>query len=258
MSAADLRTVGSITLLDLDIISKFYGRDFLPFPFMFTQPSRFAWHDEYDEYARSVPDRFNNGDLATFRDCAEAYAYADIRVECHVQSTPPDAPGVRVVAYRLDQRGFLAKQRPDEDVIDVNELSPYLLGPAVADSVALQKPGRRSGIVVPEYAWASSDAGACEDVSIHHTVGSEPRAATVPRAEVTAFGTVQSHWRPARCWGVDYGKNFAAWVQIKNDGDYLYTPDFAEAKPMTSSVLAERIDRLISEDIKALRQFREG
>jgi hypothetical protein len=258
MSSADLRAVGSISLLDLDIISRFYGRDFLPFPFMFTQPSRFSRRDEYAEYARSVPDRFNNGDLAVFQQCAGAYAAGDIRVECHVQYIPADTPSVRVVAVRFDQMGFLAKQRPDDDVIDIYELSPYLLGPAVAEAAGLDKPGRRSGIVIPEYVRASNNVGASEDLTIQHTIEGTPNSVNVPRAEMTAFGRVQTHWRPTRRWGIDPGKKFAVWVQIKDDGEYLYKPDFSEATPMTRPVLAERIDRLISEDVKALREFRSG
>jgi hypothetical protein len=258
MTSADLRKIGSISLLDVDIISKFYGRDFMPFPFMFTQPARFTWQHEYDEYARAVPDRFNNGDLAAFRQAAVAYANADIRVECHVQYIPADTASVRVVAARRDQIGFLAKQRADEDIIDVYELSPYLLGPAVAESVSLTKPGRRSAIVIPEYAPARNDAGAIEDINIHHTVEGNPNATNVPRTEVTAFGTVQSHWRPTRRWGLDRGKNAAIWVRIKDDGDYLYTADSSAAKPLSQPMLADRIDRLISDDVKALRQFRSG
>jgi EspG family len=258
MSTADLRKIGSIDLLDLDIISRFYGRDFLPYPFMFTQPSRFSWHDEYVEYARSVPDRFNHGDLAIFQECAGSYANADIRVECHVQYIPADTASVRVVAARRDQAGFLAKQRPDEDVIDVYEVSPYLLGPAVADSVALEKPGRRSAIVIPEYAPVSANADAPEDFTIHQTIEGASSAVEVARAEVTAYGTVQTHWRPTRHWGIDPGKSAAVWVRIKHDGDYLYQPDFSEARPMSRPMLAERIDQLISEDVKALRQFRNG
>ena len=256
-SASDLRKVGSISLLDVDIISKFYGREFMPYPFMFTQPSRFSWKDEYDEYARSVPDRFTNGDLAVFQQAGVAYANADIRVECHVQNIPADSASVRVVAARRDQIGFLATQRAD-DVIDVYELSPYLLGPAVAESAALKKPGRHSAIVIPEYASAPGNTSSSEDVSIHHTVDAHPDTTTVPRAEVTAFGTVQSHWRPTRRWGLDRGKNAAIWVRIKDDGDYLYTADSSAAKPVSQPILAERIDRLITEDVKALRQFRSA
>jgi hypothetical protein len=258
MSTDDLRKIGSIDLLDLDIISRFYGRDFLPYPFMFTQPSRFSWHDEYVEYARSVPDRFNHGDLRILQECAGSYANADIRVECHVQYIPADTPNVRVIAYRLDQLGFMAKQKPDEDVVDVYELSPYLLGAAVADSVALEKPGRRSAIVIPEYAPVADDAADSEDFTSRHTIEGARSATEVPRAEVAAFGTVQTHWRPTRRWGIDPGKNAAVWVRIKDDGEYLCAADFSEAKPMSRPVLAECIDRLISEDVKALRQFRNG
>jgi hypothetical protein len=256
MTAAELREIGSIDLLDLDIISTFYGRDFLPYPFMFTQPSRFAWHDEYSGYARTVPDRFTNGDLRIFQECAGFYAHADIRVECHVQHIPADTPSIRVIAARFDQAGFLAKQRPDEDILDIYALSPYLLGPAVAEAAALDKPGGRPAIVIPEYLPGANNGESADDFSIHHSVEGAPRAAEVPRALVTAFGTVQSHWRPTRWWGMDPGKNHAAWVRIKDDGDYLYQPDYTEARPLTSAALGARIDQLISEDVKALRQFR--
>jgi hypothetical protein len=258
MSTADLRKIGSIGVVDLDILSRFYGRDFLPYPFMLTRPSSFSWHDEYVEYARSVPDRFNNGDLRMFRECAGWYANADIRVECHVQYIPADSPSVRVVAARRDQEGFLAKQRPNEDVIDVYELSPYLLGTGIAESVALQKPGRWSAIVIPEYAPVTNSAGACQDFTSRHTIEGAPSATEVPLAQVAAFGTVQSHWRPTRYWGIDPGKNAAVWVRIKDDGEYLYQPDFSEAKPISRPTLADRIDRLISEDVKVVRQFRNG
>jgi hypothetical protein len=261
MNTTDLRELGSISLLDVDIINTHYGRDFLPFPFMFTQPLRFSWHGErveYEKYERSVPERFDNGDLAIFQPFAGAYVKADIRVECHVQYIPADTPSVRVVAVRLDQMGFLAKQRPDEDVIDIYELSPYLLGPAVADAVGLEMPGRRSGIVIPEYVRVSNDAAVSADLTVQHTAEDLPEAIKVPRAEVTAFGTVQTHWRPTRRWGIDRSKKFTVWVRIKDDGEYLYKPDFSKATPVTRPILAERIDRLISEDVKALRQFRSG
>jgi hypothetical protein len=258
VSTPVLQKVGSISLLDLDIISKFYGREFLPYPFMLTHPPRFSAHDDYVQYATSVPDRFNSGDLAAFQQCAGVYANADIRVECHVQYIPADTPSVRVVAARHEQTGFLAKQRPDDDIIDVSELSAYLLGPAVAESVPLDKPGHRSGIVIPAYAPTPSNPQNSDDVIVRQTVERESNVTTVAREQVSAFGTVQSHWRPTRCWGVDPHKNVAVWVRIKDDGEYLYQRDFTEAVPMTRLMLAKHIDRLIAEDVKALRQFRHG
>ncbi len=258
MSTAELRRIGSISVLDLDIIAKSYSADGVPFPFSFTQPSRFSRHDDYVDYARSVPDRLSNGDLRMFGECVSAYVHHDIRVECHTQHIPADTPSVRVLAYRLDETGFLAKQRPDDDVVDVYELSPYLLGSAVAGSAALQRPGRLPSIVIPEYARGANGLPASDEVTIHRAIDGEPSATTVPRAKVRAYSTAQSHWRPTRRWGLDREKNFAVWVRIDDDGEYLYTPDFTEAKPMTVSSLADRIDRLITEDVKALRRFRSG
>ena len=90
MRTTDLHQIGSIDLTDLDIISRSSGRDFLPYPFMFTSPSQFSTHNEYVNYARSLPDRFNHGDLRIFQRCAASYAHADIRVECHVQYIPAE------------------------------------------------------------------------------------------------------------------------------------------------------------------------
>ncbi len=258
MSGVDLRLVGSGDLVDLEIISTFYGRDFLPYPFMQTRPSsRFSTQDDFDEYARSVPDRFNNGDLRIFRRCCESYVDADIRVECHVQYLPADTPSVRVVAHRAADLGYLVKQRPDEDIVDVYELSPYDLGPAIADSVSLTMPGSRSEIVIPEYARSTHNAHATGGFSVRSAVVRQT-ATEVRRADVTAFATVQSHWRPTRRWGFDRGKNAVLWVRIKNDGEYIYSPDFSVARPMNRQTLAERTDRLIAEDVKSLRDFRSG
>jgi hypothetical protein len=254
-AAVDLRQIGSIDLTDLDIISRTSGRDFLPYPFMLTRPSGFSSHDEYVAYATSVPDRFNYGDLRIFRRWAASYVYAEIRVECHVQYIPADTPSVRVVGNRVRDLGYLARQRPDEDVIDVYEASPYDLGRAIAESAGLTKPGSRAEIVIPEYGIPADNPDAAEDFSILESPTTP--TAEVRRADVTAFGTVQSHWRPTRRWGLDRRKNAAVWVRIKDDGEYIYTPDFRRAKPLTVAILAERIDKLIAEDVAALKNFRD-
>jgi hypothetical protein len=259
VTGMDLRPVGSIDLIDLDSISTFYGRDFLPYPFMFTRPPRFSTQRELDEYTRSVPDRFKNGDLHAFYRCCESYIAADIRVECQVQYLPVGTPGIRLVAYRAGELGFLAKQRSDEDVINVYELSPYDLGSAIAETMALTKPGTRSEIVIPEYLpkdLPSSDgADAAEGFSVRSTVATATLT-EVRAADVTAYARVQSHWRPTRRWGFDRGKAAVVWVRIKDDGEYIFPPDFTVARPMNQRTLAERTDELIAEDIKSLRDFR--
>jgi hypothetical protein len=254
---ADLRQIGSIDVLDIDIISRAYGRDFLPYPFMITQPSRFGSYDEYTRYATSVPDRFNHGDLGLFRRWGASYARAEIRVECHVQYIPADTPSVRVLAHRLGELGYLAKQRPDEDIVDVYEVSPYDLGLAVAESVDLVKPGGIPEIVVPEMIPIPTTGGSAEELIVHDVVET-PMATEIGAAAVRAFGSVQSHWHPTRSWGLDRGKNLAVWLGLEDDGEYLYTPDFSCAKPMRRPALTERIDQLIAEDVALLREFRNG
>jgi hypothetical protein len=261
VTGVDLRPVGSIDLIDLDTISTYYGRDFLPYPFMLTRMPRFSTQRELDEYARSVPDRFYNGDLRAFYGPCESYVAADIRVECHVQYIPAGTPSIRVVACRYGDVGYLAKQRADEDVIDIYRLSPYDLGPAIAETVALTRPGSRSEIVIPEYVPKdlprSDGADAAEGFSVRSAVATAT-ATEVRPADVTAYARVQSHWRPTRRWGFDRGKNAVVWVRTRDDGEYIFAPDFSVAKPMNRQMLAERTDRLIAEDVKSLREFRNG
>lgn len=257
VSRVNLDQVGSIQLTDLDIISRSAGRDFLPYPFMQTRPSRFSSENDYLEYATSVPDRFNYGDLRDFRRWAVSYVYAEIRVECHVQYIPADTPSVRLVANRVGELGYLARQRqdPDQDIVDVYEVSPYDLGRVIADSAGLAGPGSQPAIVIPEWMTPGDNSDAAEDFNVLDTI--DTTFAPVRRADVTAFATVQSHWRPTRRWGLDRGKKAVVWVRIREDGEYIYTPDFRRATPLTQAILAERIDKLIAEDVAALRNFRD-
>jgi hypothetical protein len=248
--------VGTLDLLDLQAIGSFYGLDFLPYPFMFTQRSRFAMADEASAYVASVPDRFQHGDLNVFAGCVFAYANADIRVECHVQYIPADVPSVRVIAYRSGQLGFFAAQDPD-DRIEVYTLSPYDLGAAICDELSLTQPGRHPRIVVPKYApkpQAIYDTG---DFVVQH-VREAPTEVTIPAHEVSAFSTVQSHWRQPRDWGFDRHKNAVVWIRIIDDGDYIYAPDHSHAVPMTKQILNRRIDELIAQDVATLREFRSA
>jgi hypothetical protein len=255
VSSVLISQVGTLDLLDLNAISEFHGRDFLPYPFMFTQPSRFATRDEALAYASMVPDRFHHGDLNVFMGCVAAYDAADIRVECHVQYIPADTPSVRVVAYRTEQLGFFTQQRPDADLIDIYTVSPYDLGAAVCEAVGLTQPGRHREIVIPEYVPRGGAEFDTDAFVVRHGLASRTEV-TIPASEVTAYATVQSHWRPTRKWGPDPGKRAVVWVQICDDGEYIYVPDHSHARPMTKSVLHEEIDRLIADDVAILREFR--
>jgi hypothetical protein len=255
MSSVLINQVGALDLVDLNAISEFYGRDFMPYPFMFTQGPRFATRDEASSYMNTVLDRFNHGDLSSFMECAIAYDTADIRVECHVQYIPADTPSLRAVACRAGHLGFFAAQRGDADLIDVYAVSPYDLGAAIAEAVSLTQAGMHSEIVIPEYVprgRAEFDGG---DFVLHHKLALAAEVA-ISASAVTAYATVQSHWRPTRRWGLDRGKRALVWVRVDDDGEYIYVPEGSHARPMTERILREQIDRLIADDIAILREFR--
>ena len=253
-SVVDLKRVGRIELRTVNAISEFYGRDFIPYPFMVRDPVHSALNaDDAD----SAPDRFNHGDLRIFKQWFTTYMSADIRVECNVQYLGADTPSVRIMGHRSGEFGFLATQHVD-DTVEVFALSPYQVGAAVAGSVKPTKPGKHSKIIIPEYIPRRSrpvdDPGTPFSVPIITSTA----AVKVPESDVTVYATVQSHWQPARNWGIDRTKDTVVWVRVDDDGDYIYVPDYSHAKPMTVRDLRDGIDRLIGQDVSSLKTFRNG
>ncbi|WP_142392667.1 hypothetical protein [Mycobacterium sp. 3519A] len=222
---------------------------------MASGPSRFATVDEADSYARTIPDRFNYGDLSNLQRCLVAYRDADIRVVCHVQYIPNDTPSVRAIGFRAAEQGFFAEQRPDADVVDFYTVSPYDLGAAISDAVRLGEPGRHERVVGPEYLRPRSaqfDAG-----SVH--VADQRRSTydtIIGEDQVTAYGRVQSDWRTAWKWSYAYDKPIGQFIRVVDDGEYLYDLEGCGAKPLTKPLLSKRIDELIAEDVAVLREMR--
>lgn len=252
-TTVDLKRLGRIDLADLNIINEYLGREFLPFPLVPTLPNRFAYYDEYAAHAASVPDRFNHGDLMVLKKWFATFSDADLRVECRVQYFGGDIPSERMLAHRCDQLGFLAIQQPD-DIVEIFTLSPYDLGPAIAASVDLTNPGAHTAVVIPEFVPLSLRDRA-DDGPDQHRVSRAPIA--VPKAEVRAYATVQSHRRPARDWGVDQETDAVVWVRVADDGEYIYVAGYESAKPMTRQSLRDRIDQLIAADVTFLRRSRD-
>jgi hypothetical protein len=254
--ATRLRRVGVLDLRDLDVIAASCGYETLPYPFMFTRRSRWATEDEAAAHASDVRARFRDGDLTRFAEAASAFTAAEIRVECHVQYLPATTPSVRVLGFRSGQLGFVARQRVDEDgeTVAVDALSPYDLGTAIRDAVPLTRPGRHRMIVVPEYAPTPRDDD--EDLVVQMDTGVGRRDVVVPSRLIRAYGVVQSHWTPARTWGPDRLRPKLTWLGVQDDGDYLLDPTRAYATPLTPSMLREAIDRLIADDVAALRARR--
>ena len=258
--------VGSIALADLDSICRAQGRDGLPFPFFTPLPSG----SETTELAESI----DAADIAAaLWSWAQAWTHADIWVDSRVGHTDETVASRRIAACRVGDIGYLGIQRPDEPVVDAHTLSAYDLGAAIADHVGFTKAGSRPRITIPGYAGSipgssrllnrsnAADFGDDEFVSgapllVSHQVSVRSSVTAVPDVDVTATGVVQSRHKPARYWGIDWSAALATWVQIADDGDYLYVPDHSHATPTTTNELAARINQLIAADVAALRQLR--
>lgn len=257
MTAIVKSKVGTVDLLDLDLVGEQQGRDSLPYPFRFTRPTRFAYLDEVQAYATTLRERVRTGDLASFRRYFEALWNFDIEVSCHVQRMGPDTTCARALAVRHGQQGFLALQPPDADVVDVYAVSPYDLGAAIAESAGLQKPGRHRRIVVPEFSRHLVRAARDDESSVVIRQSTTQTAEViVPESSVSAYATVQSRWLPARRWGPDPQKPTLVWISVEGDGDYAYTDDHSHATPLSRGALQERVDLSISADIAMLRESR--
>ncbi|QCH25763.1 ESX secretion-associated protein EspG [Mycobacteroides salmoniphilum] len=257
MERVGLNRVGSIETFGVEALSEFHGRDFLPHPFAHTRPSPFADYDAYRGYAAAMLDRINHSEYNGIQQWFATYVNADLRVECTIDRR--DAPRVRLVAHRSGPLGYLATQKPDDDVIEVYSVSPLELGAALAGWSALTRPGSHSKLNIPEYApdpprLADSDG---DTVGIRHKVETSD-VKVAPRSHAVVLGRVQSHWRPAREWGFDRHTRGVVWVRIEGDGEYIYTPDYSHLTPLTTRNLATRIDELIAADVQAVRESRDG
>jgi hypothetical protein len=253
--------VGEINLCDLEMIGRLQGQEGLPYPFGHTHP-----HKQHDERISSVADRLAHGDLSAFREWTEAYIAANIWVACRVHHGTVDRADRRILAYRAGEAGYLACQRGNDDIVEVSRLSVLDLGVAIAASVGLTRPGTQPQVVIPGYVGSFAEREATDydrggDDEVHSVrvavrPSSQPTHPRVADDEVTAIATIQSSWQPPRQWGVDWAKNVIVCVQIDADGDYIYTPDFSHAVPLTEQTLGERIDSVIAEDISALQLHR--
>lgn len=269
MALVSLERVGSIEMGELAAIYELRGYDFLPYPFLRSQPL------ETSGASGSVAERFNDGDLRVFREWIVSYARADIWVECRVVDYGcPGTPGIGLLGHRLGESGFFAAERadhdPGRDIVDVFTLSPYQLGAAVAASVGLTQPGMHPRIDIPGYAkrlgvsaeTGGRDGGDDDDAyavmvsDARWSLPVKPSTFEVSDADVTAMAVIQSRCQPVQSWGPAMDRKLIAWVRVREDGEYIYTPDFANATPVTPEILHKRIDGLIAEDVAVLRQRR--
>lgn len=164
--------------------------------------------------------------------------------------------------------GFVAVQRSDHDgvdVIDIHTVSPGAVGAMLADLVGLVGVGVHPRIAVsssgnwlpaaPEIIDEYDDFG----FPIPRAGPREPAVRIVDGHDLVATGTVQSRYDRARHWGVDPELRVLQWVQIGDDGDYLYAPDDAGyAEPLDVETLRWCIDGLIADALAVARDTRSS
>lgn len=256
--------VGTVAVVDLEAACELYGRDMLPYPLGRSRPVGSLWLLTRD--VEPIEDRLHRGDLEWVRAWVEALVRADVSVECRVRYRDADIPDLRLHGKRSGEAGFLAVQRRDPDVVDavdVYAVSPGTLAAVITESVGLVGAGGQPRITVAGDAVGlptpSESFDEYDDFGFP-IADDGPRGQdvlAVDEREVVATGTVQSHHEPARDWGVDPERQLLQWVQIRDDGDYLYAPGEAGyAEPLDAAALRDCIDRLIANDLAVLRERR--
>lgn len=245
--------VGTVAVVDLETACELYGRDLLPYPLGRTRPVGSVWLTRRD--VGPAEERLSDGDLRGIRPWVEALVRADVCVECRVHHFDEDAPDLRLHALRSDGDGFVAMQRRDRDgvdVVDVYAVPPESLGRVVTDAVALVGAGTHPRIAVagmgdrlpepPETLDRYDDLG----LTITPAASQEPAVSVVDGRNVVATGTVQSRYDGARHWGTDPDRPLLQWVQVRDDGDYLYEADDTGcAEPLDAELLSACVDQLI-------------
>lgn len=251
-----LVSVGRLGLFDLEVVAGFHGQEGLPHPLIQLAPPVFGSQAELEDRTHDVPDRFHRGDLQVFQQWFHSLANCDLRVECTGYANGRD---LKVLAHRAGERGFLATQQDGQDSIDVYRLSPFDLGPAIAGLARLAKPGRQAKLLVTDHPLARAPRAHPSDDEDDVSIGHRVESSDTPRIsynDAVSIGRAQSRRGPAARWGFDIDKDSALWLTVDDDGDYMMASNRQYWLPATRQNLASRLDALIAEDVRALRELR--
>ncbi|MGE2690591.1 hypothetical protein [Mycolicibacterium pulveris] len=252
--------VGTVAVVDLEAACELYGRDMLPYPLGRRRPVGSVWLATRD--VGPIEDRLD-GDLRCIRAWVEALVRADVCVECRVRYRDEDTADLRLHGLRAGELGFVAAQGVDPEAVDIVHIyavPPGALGTAIVDSAGLVGRGAHACIAVagnehglpepPEPLDEPDDFG----FPTPHASPWESGIRTVDEQNVVATGTVQSRYAPAGHWGIDADRRILRWVQVDDDGDYLYAPgDAGYAEPMDAEMLRGCIEGFIADDLAIVR-----
>ncbi len=232
--------VCTIAVVDLEAACALYGRDALPPPLGRSRPVGSFWL-----LSRApVHKRLGEGDLREVRSWVGDLVRADATVQCRVRFADVGTAEIRMHALRAGGSGFVAVQRRDDegvDVVDIRRVAPYALGSVIAEAAGLIGAGGRTRVVVTGEAHGLPVAP--ESVAEYDDFGflipsAEPRDAAlsvVDGRDVAAVGTVLTS-----------DDHVLQWIQITEDGDYLYAPGaVGYAEPLDVDFLRTCIEDLV-------------
>lgn len=252
---------GTIAVVDLETACEFYGRNALPYPLGRRRPVGSVWLAT--RQVRPIADRLADDELFGVRAWVEALVRADVCVECRVDHFGRD--DLRLHGVRAGELGFVAAQGIDSDgvdVVDVFAVAPSALAAVITESAGLIGAGAHPRIAVagggnhlpepPESIEEYDDLG----FPLPPTDVDEPAISVVDIQDVTASGTVQTRYEPARWWGTDPQRRILQWVNVSGDGDYLYAADAGYAEPVAAEMLRGFIEGFIADDMETARRGR--
>jgi hypothetical protein len=249
------RKLGTLTVLELHVFCREFGRGFLPYPFRFTKTVPYEYDDELDEYRTNLLERFTAGEFDHLRRWLDIQMReAEIRVEAMFMNASEVT--TTLSATRWNELGFIATQDTD-DVITVRQLSAYDLGPEIGKLVQLsEKPGSHPKVTIPSLnvRVRSRQPASTETVIVDDMKAIDP-ATIIPFEKLVAGGEIHTDHRPPKGWRPDRTKEFVGWINTA-DGDYVVQAPYEYATPVTRAQLIDKIDRLIAGEAEELRELR--
>ena len=247
------RKLGTLTVLELHIFCREYGRGFLPYPFRFTKPTPYEYENDLNGYRADLIDRFTSGEFDHLRRWLDVQLReAEIRVESMFMNATEVTAALS--ATRSQELGFIASQDAD-DIISVSQVSAFDLGPEIGKLAELSgKPGSHPKVTVPSLRIRKRSRSSKGSAIVDEVRAVEPVPA-IPFEELLAGGEIHTDYRPPRRWAPDRTKDFIGWVSTA-DGDYVVQPPYEYATPVTRTQLIDNIDRLIAGDAAEVRELR--
>nr|WP_238543127.1 ESX secretion-associated protein EspG [Mycolicibacterium hassiacum] len=225
--------VGSAAVVDLEAVCDHYGVSDLPSPLGSSRPVGSMWL-----LTRDLPPidyRLEYGDLAPLRPWVAALSSADTSISCRVSYPDNATADLRLHGLRTDEAGFIAVQRSDPETVDAVDI--FLVDPDDLEAVVLEY----AGLVGPgshqRVAVSANSLGlpAVETDELYDEFGfpvydtGEAPPAIVSPDDIVTVGVIRAR--------SDLRSSEYRWIQVRDDGAYLYPERSDHAEPIDSATL---------------------